>query len=242
MVSVKIPKALRLAAEAQRLPCRIHRVYPNGQYDVVSRFGYIKGRIDHGNINPLPPSVKWDWELFMPSGNLGIDGQRDQRLQTHTMRWTVQHLNNRGSINQAQRGGRKTAKTAKPLPMYPKVPEDAYDWTHVIQKNPVIRRDDNGQPIWSDGEIGPADVADDESDETGDAPPPAAPVSAPEASEAEDPFATNVSGTIALSTEPVTERWDKDGRVYTTYLAEKGFKEQPVEIIEGRTRAKSRKP
>lgn len=98
LVSLAIPRQLKLSTELKRLPCRVVKVI-KGSYTLLCQFGHLRGRYRANNLNALQ----------YESVNL-------PRSTTELISLTkaVQLMNSRGTISARQKTARfNTAKTAR---------------------------------------------------------------------------------------------------------------------------------
>jgi len=108
IATLQIPLKLRLATKPSRLLVRILK-YKNGQYKLQSQHGRLAGRFQGGELNSVEPSI---------SDLLGSRIQTEPEKKAGkevTIRFpaAVAKENNCGSINSAQKAGRKAKLALK---------------------------------------------------------------------------------------------------------------------------------
>lgn len=241
VLSLKIPKNLRMSQEPKRLPVRVWKSYPNGSYELVCKYGYIKGRFQHGDLNTMPSDLELLWGGEMFTGDPEFDGD-DRRLRTYTLPYCVQKQNDRGPISRAQKRGRRVKKTLPkainmtgedtPESSGPDLPDSTIPWGNLEEiyhrpQSTDLEYDENGAITWDLERLGPTEVARDEEgfislDSASESGAAASPI---DLTSTEDPFAKEV-------TEATAAKGKGKETTYVVKGKEKSFVVFPVKGFE----------
>jgi len=102
IATLQIPLKLQLATKPSRLLVRILK-YKNGQYKLQSQHGRLAGRFQGGELNSIDPSIS---NLLGNSIRTELEKKAGKEV---TIRFpaAVAKENNCGSINSAQKAGRR---------------------------------------------------------------------------------------------------------------------------------------
>ena len=113
VVSLKIPGKLRLPKKASRIAARISKISNTKRYTLICEYGWLKHTYPHSNLNPVPKHIELEYSLFTGIPELDFY----DCLKSVSLNQAVQQTNNRGSINAAQKGGRKACRTTNLSPV-----------------------------------------------------------------------------------------------------------------------------
>lgn len=96
IVTLLIPKALRLAGEVRRVFCRVIQ-HTHAGYQLNTKFGLLSGRYQHRELNGVDNDIP-DISMLTPT--------QAKTATKHTLTKIVQLINNRGPIRAQQRNAR----------------------------------------------------------------------------------------------------------------------------------------
>jgi len=102
VVTLAIPKKLRLTSELQRLPVRVIK-YSKGQYTLLSRHGQLSKSYSGGDLNPVYDEAT----ATLSEGIPRVPPKKGRKPVQITLAKAVSLENNRGSVAAAQKAGRK---------------------------------------------------------------------------------------------------------------------------------------
>jgi hypothetical protein len=103
IATLKIPKKLRLIGESSRLPVRILQKKHHNAYVLTCQFGWLQRLFQHSELNPVPGTM---------ADSIGSNIQVTEGNKSITLSKAIQLLNSRGTVNAAQKAGRKAAQPA----------------------------------------------------------------------------------------------------------------------------------
>jgi hypothetical protein len=100
IVTLLIPKALRLAGELRRVYARVIQ-HTRGGYQLSTKWGLISGRFQHSQLNDGAGSLQPEIPSLTP--------QQAQSTAKFSLAKIVERMNDRGPVNTLQRAGRARA-------------------------------------------------------------------------------------------------------------------------------------
>jgi hypothetical protein len=109
IATLKIPSKLRLNTKSIRLLVRVLE-YKNGQYTLQCWHGRLSGRYQGGELNAVEAVIV----DLLGSSIRTTPEQKDSKDVTITLAKAIAAENNRGSISNAQKAGRKAKPGPKP--------------------------------------------------------------------------------------------------------------------------------